>query len=58
MLMKRWLQRGKAFLFCFFGSSSCTSCFVIFKIILCLNPSSSLIEFVDSGMWIIGTPEV
>ena len=44
--------------FVFFGSSSCTSCFVIFKIILCLNPSSSLIEFVDSGMWIIGTPEV
>ena len=36
-------------------SISCTSCFVMHEIIMCLNPRLPIVEFVHSGVWIIGT---
>ena len=38
-------------------SISCTSCFVMHDIIICLNPRLSIVEFVHSGVWIIGTSD-
>ena len=36
-------------------SISCSSCFVMHEIIMCLNPRLPIVEFVHSGVWIIGT---
>ena len=35
----------------------CTSCFVMHEIIICLNPRWSIVEFVHSSVWIIGTSD-
>ena len=40
-------------LFCV--SISCTSCFVMHEIIIYLNPQLSIVEYLHSGLWIIGT---
>ena len=42
-------------LFCV--SISCTPCFVMHDFIICLNPRLSIVEFVHSGVWIIGTSD-
>ena len=38
-------------------SISCSSCFVMHKIKMCLNPRLPIEEFVHSGVWIIGTSD-
>ena len=38
-------------------SISCSSCFVMYEIIMCLNPRLPIVEFVHSGVWIIGTSD-
>ena len=47
----------KSILMLFCVSISCTSCFVMHEIIMCLNPRLLIVEFVHSGVWIIGTSD-
>ena len=50
---KTWLS----ILILFKVSISCTSCFVMHEIIMCLNPRLPIVEFVHQGVWIIGTSD-
>ena len=51
------VTRGSSILILFRVSISCSSCFVMHDIIICLNPRLSIVEFVHSGVWIIGTSD-
>ena len=52
-VVTKWLS----ILILFCASISCTSCFVMHEIIIYLNPRLPIVEFVHSGVWIIGTSD-
>ena len=51
------VTRWSSILILFRVSISCSSCFVMHDIIMCLNPRLRFVEFVHSGVWIIGTSD-
>ena len=51
------VTRWSSILILFRVSISCSSCFVMHEIIMCLNPRLPIVEFVHSGVWIIGTSD-
>ena len=51
------VTRWSSILILFRVSISCSSCFVMHEIIMCLNPRLPIVELVHSGVWIIGTSD-
>ena len=49
MVVTRW----SSILILLTVSISCSSCFVMHEIIMCLNLRLTIVEFVHSGVWII-----